>query len=398
MRITRRRFLEGMGAAAATLSLRCNRDPVFDLASSIKPAQTALKHVIVLMMENRSFDHLLGWLPGADGQQAGLTYYDRNGLPHGTHALAPDYQGCGHIDPDHTYEGGRIEYNNGACDGWLLANNDDYCLGYYTASDLSFLSRAAPYWTTFDRYFAAIMAETYPNRFYQHCGVTDRLDGSTAPSTLPTIWDRLAERQLDGRYYFSDAPFLQFWGDKYLPIMRSVAQFFADCQSGDLPQVAFVDPRFTGEEQGITNDDHPFADIRAGEYFMSQVYRAVIHSPAWRHTALIINFDEWGGFFDHVPPSTAPDVDPAFELRGFRAPCVLISPFARRSYISSNVYDHTSILRMIEWRWGLRPLSVRDAQAANLAAELDFTSADLGAPDFDAPVVLAGSPCPLVIP
>jgi phospholipase C len=242
------------------------------------------------------------------------------------------------------------------------------------------------------------MAETNPNRFYQHCGVTDRLHSEIYPSTLPTIWDRLAERELDGRYYFSDVPFLNFWGDRYAGIMRSVGQFFLDCQSGDLPHVAFVDPRFAGEHQGISNDDHPFADIRAGEYFMSQVYRAVIHSPAWRHTALIINFDEWGGFFEHVPPSTAPDIDPALALRGFRVPCVLISPFARRAYISSNVYDHTSILRLIEWRWGLRPLSVRDAQAANLADELDFANADLAAPDFDAPVVLAGAPCPLIIP
>ncbi|MDB4980732.1 MAG: alkaline phosphatase family protein, partial [Myxococcales bacterium] len=91
------------------------------------PARSGIEHVVVVMMENRSFDHLLGWAPGADGKQAGLTYADVTGQPHSTHALAPDFQGCGHADPDHSYQGGRVEYDGGACDGWLRAGaNDDF--------------------------------------------------------------------------------------------------------------------------------------------------------------------------------------------------------------------------------------------------------------------------------
>lgn len=84
------------------------------------------------MMENRSFDHFLGWLPGADGMQAGLSYPDRAGVLQATYPPAPDYQGCGHPNPDHSYEGARVEYDNGACDGWLRAgSNDRYVIGYY---------------------------------------------------------------------------------------------------------------------------------------------------------------------------------------------------------------------------------------------------------------------------
>src|SRR6185295_7385172 len=96
------------------------------------PDTSGIDHIVVVMMENRSFDHFLGWLEGADGRQRGLVYLDSSGAPHATHRLAPDFQGCGFRDPDHSYAGGRIEYNSGACDGWLRANNDEYAIGYYT--------------------------------------------------------------------------------------------------------------------------------------------------------------------------------------------------------------------------------------------------------------------------
>src|SRR5581483_6489305 len=252
---------------------------------------------------NRSFDHLLGWVDGADGRQAGLKFPDRSGQPQMTHPLAPDFQGCTHPDPDHSYQGGRVEYDGGACDGWLRAGmNDDFATGFYRKRDLSFLGRAVPQWTTMDRYFAAIMAETYPNRIYQHAAQTDRLTNTMDVSTLPTIWDRLAEKQVEARYYYSDVPFLALWGTKYLPISRPLAAFLADAQAGTLPAVAFVDPRFIEESSGTSGDDHPHADIRNGEAFLNLVYAAVTRGPAWDHTVLVINFDEWGGFFDHVPP------------------------------------------------------------------------------------------------
>ena len=249
--------------------------------------------------------------------------------------------------------------------------NDSYCIGYYTRRDLPFLGKAAPDWTVCNRYFAAILGPTYPNRIYQHAAVTDRLDDSLLSSSLPTIWDRLADAGIDGRYYHSDTSFLDLWGLKYSSIQNPYSRFIADCASGDLPAVAFVDPPLSGESAGTSSDDHPHGDLRAGEWWLYQTYHAVATSPAWRNTVLIINFDEWGGFFDHVVPPPAPDVDPAYELRGFRVPCLIVSPFSAPGIVH-DVYDHTSILKMIEWRWNLPALSVRDAAANNLAQALDF--------------------------
>jgi len=169
-----------------------------------------IRHVVVLMMENRSFDHFLGWVPGADGKQAGLAYPDAVGGLHSTHELAPDFQGCLFRDPDHSYSGGRIEYDDGRNDGWLRAS-DEYSIGYYTQPDLAFLGKAVPQWTTFDRYHPSILSETFPNRIYQHAGQTDRISNTFEPSALPTVWDRLAQKGLRGRYYYSDLPFLALW-------------------------------------------------------------------------------------------------------------------------------------------------------------------------------------------
>lgn len=346
------------------------------------------------MMENRSFDHFLGWLPGAAGKQAGLTYVDRYGASHNTHHLT-DYASCAFNDPDHSYEGGRIELNGGRCDGWLKAGeNDALAIGYYTQPDLAFLGRAAPSWTVCDQYFSAVMAETYPNRFYQHAGQTDRLHNSTVTSTLPTIWDRLSAAGVTGRYYFSDIPFLALWGTKYLPISQPFAAFLADAAAGQLPAVSYIDPRFEDEGSGSSGDDHPKADIRAGEQFLNQVYTAVTTSPNWQNTILVINFDEWGGFYDHVAPAKAPDVSPDTALRGFRVPAIVISPRARRGYVAHNTYDHTSILKMIEWRWGLPSLTPRDSAARNLAEVLNFSTApNLRAPRFTVPPFVA-TVCP----
>jgi phospholipase C len=386
--LTRRSFVAASASSLALLSLR-GRARASGLPA---PQDSGIRHVVVVMMENRSFDHLLGWLPGADGAQAGLVYRDAAGASHATYPLAPDYQGCGHPEPDHSYEGGRVEYDDGACDGWLLAN-DAYSIGYYTGADLPFLGRAAPDWTVCDRYFAPIMAPTYPNRLYTHCGVTDRIDDALAGSSLPTIWDRLAAAGLQGRYYFSDLPFLALWGTRYASIMRPYLGFLFDCVFGTLPHVAFVDPPFLGASNGRASDDEPFGDVRAGDAFLAQTYNAIRSSPAWRDTVLVITFDEWGGFYDHVPPEEAPDADPRFALRGFRVPCLVISPWARRGYVASDVYDHTSILRLIEWRWNLAPLSVRDASANNLADVLDFSRRRLAAPAYEvAPVVSARCP------
>jgi len=393
---TRREFFARLAIGAGAGLLGCSSST--DIPGPPTPADSGLDHIVVVTMENRSFDHLLGWLPAAEARQAGLSYLNRDGLSRQTHHLE-DFQGCAFVDPSHSFAGGRTAYNNGLCDGWLRAeNNDEYAIGYYEAADLAFFGQAAPQWTVLDRYFAPFLGPTYPNRLIMQAGQTDRIENTLVASTLPTIWDKLGAAGLTGLNYGSSFVSATLFGTRYTSLIRPITSFIADAAAGTLPSVALVDPDFSAD---VSDSYHPPGDIRDGEAFLSRIYHAVTTSPAWRKTLLIITFDEWGGFFDHVPPPAAPipsgerDVGNVDGLRGFRVPTLLISPFAARRRTSSVVYDHASILGLIEWRWGLQPLSVRDAGANNLAAELDFSAPLLTAPVIDVPAGPYGATCPV---
>jgi phospholipase C len=391
--ISRRRVLAA-AAAAAVGAGPLARAALAAPAKLPHPERSGLDHVVVVMMENRSFDHVMGWLPGADGKQAGLAYVDASGAAHSTFPLAPDFQGCAYADPAHSYDGARVEWNGGACDGWLRAN-DRYSIGYYRQQDLPFLGKAAPAFTACDRFFASYLGPTFPNRFYSLSAATDRDDDGYSRVDLPTIFDRFAAKSIPAAYYYGSFAFLLLY-QRYQAISHPYSRFFAQCKTGKLPAFSYIDPNWTFHDSGPSsgsdgNDDHPHADIRAGEYFLSTIYNAITRSPAWPRTLLAITFDEWGGFFDHVSPSVAPGDN---VQRGFRVPCLLISPFARRGHVAHGVYDHTSILKMVEWRWGLAPLTARDAAAANLAGALDFSHPILHAPRIGAPRVVTGAACP----
>jgi phospholipase C len=384
--LTRRQLITsaaGLGVAAALgperfTSLAATLSPYPGLP---KPGASGLDHIVVVCMENRSFDHYLGWLPGADGRQKDLSYKDSSGKSHRTHHLT-NRNGCGFNDPDHSYEGGRVQFNHGRLDGFRKGDNDDFALGYYTEADLPFYGPLLKHATTYDRYFCSILAPTYPNRFYTHSAATDRRTNASDTSSLPTIWDRLGDAGVPARYYFSDLPFLALWGEKYLPLASPIERFFADAAAGQLPSYSYLDPFFLGEDQGGSNDDHPHADIHRGQAFLSLVAQAITTSPQWSRTALVITYDEWGGFFDHVKPprlpddhDTGPNGKDDHAQAGFRVPTIVLSPFARPGYVGHQVYDHSSILRMVEWRWGLKPMTKRDRAARNLAESFDFSKA-----------------------
>jgi phospholipase C len=238
------------------------------------------------------------------------------------------------------------------------------------------------------------MGPTFPNRLYLWGAQTDRTSNTFSFTSVPTIFDRLAKAGISRRYYYSDVPFSALWGLKYLGVSKSIDTFLSDAATGRLPAVSYVEPAlFLEAVDGLSNDYHPHGDIRNGEAFLNQVYTAVTTSPNWARTALVITFDEWGGFFDHVAPTTAPDTNPASTgLRGFRIPTLVISPLARRNTVAHGLYDHTSILKMIEWRFGLAPLTPRDAAANNLAEVLAFGTPNLSAPQYQVPFVVA-PPC-----
>ncbi len=423
---SRRQVIKGMAAGGALAITGCGDgdlpqpgaptsggDPLSggSLPPLPKPEDSGIDHIVVVMMENRSYDHYLGWVPGGDGRQDGLQFPDKNGDLQSTFRLSQDpaygYQGCGKADPDHSYAGGRVEYNNGGMDAWLLTDGteigDRFPIGYYTAEDLPFNAGVAANWTVCDRYFCSILSQTFPNRFYMHCGQTDRNDNGFALSSMPTIWDRMQAAGRSVNFYFSDLPFIGLLGPQYGTISKEFVQFQLDAALGNLPNLCFVDPSFgalLGEVGGFSSDDHPRADVRAGQSFLNQVYEALRTSPQWENTLLIVNYDEWGGFYDHVVPPLAP-VSP-LELAatgndgrlGFRVPGYLIGPRARKAHVSHLQFDHCSVLNFIAWRFGLEPLGVRGQSSLNIAHALDFSSPlRTDTPKFNVPFVPAGLPC-----
>jgi phospholipase C len=363
------------------------------------PAASGIEHIVAVTMENRSFDHFFGWMSYADGQQAGLTYPDSSGALHATHSLSGDNTGCPGADPDHSWSGARIEYNGGAMNGFLLdTSNDTYCIGYYGAGDIPFYAALAQNYTTCNRYFPSILGPTFSNRMFIHAAQTDRLTDSADLTSLPTIWDSLANAGVSHAYYFNNVPYLALWGIKYLGITRTYDQFKDDAANGTLPAVSFLDPRYTILDDGTGNDDHPHADIREGDRFLYDVFQAVSKGPGWSSTVLVINFDEWGGFFEHVPPPRAqaansvdPDIVDGKTLLGMRVPVVIASPWSAGSAasptVNSLIFDHTSVLKLIEWRWGLAPLTPRDASSDvnNLAYALDFNNPQTAVPALPKP-------------
>ncbi len=374
---------------------------------AIRPQDSGIEHVILVTMENRSFDHFLGWLPRAEGIPAGLSFKDASGAVHPVYALSGDYTGCGHSVPDNSYgTPNNTAYDGGKMDGFLrVPGNDIYSIGYYGEHDLPFLAALAQAYTTCDHWFAPIQAETFPNRMFLLAAQTDRLSNTLSLSGLPTIFDSLSKAGVSHRYYFGNIPFLALWGLKYLSSSSTFDSFLSDAASGNLPAVSIVDPKFTELDDGLGNDDHPHSDIRNGDAFLSQVFHAVAGGPKWSSTVLIVTFDEWGGFFDHVAPPRviAPNnVDTNLvngeALLGFRVPAIIASPFTRgANKVDSTVYDHTAILKLIEWRWSLAPLTLRDASPAigNPVANFNFSSRDTSIPPLPQAHAVPGLPCVL---
>jgi phospholipase C len=414
--MNRRQFsrgvLAGMGAFTASTACR-TRVPTYQTPApgpipnpiDVRPQDSGIEHIIVVVIENRSFDHFLGWLKGADGIPRNLQYEDASGTPHRVYSLGGDYTGCGHRVPDMSYGTPNVTaYNNGKMDGFLrVPGNDIYSIGYYGAKELPFLASLAQTYTTCDHWFASILAETFPNRMFLWAAQTDRLSNTLSLSGLPTIFDRLSKARVSHRYYFGNIPFLALWGLKYVSVSATFDDFLSDAQSGNLPAVAFVDPKFTEFDDGLGNDDHPHSDVRNGDAFLSRVFHAVAKGPKWPNTVMVITFDEWGGFFDHVAPPRviAPNnldsnVVNGKALLGFRVPTVIASPFTRaNNQIDSTVYDHTAVLKLIEWRWGLPPLTLRDASSeiGNPVAKFNFSSPNASVPALPEPASVPAVPC-----
>jgi phospholipase C len=413
---TRRDFLKRTAVSAglaASMGLVLDPDVVVAEAARRQrrvklpsPRNLPIDTFVVLMMENRSFDHYLGWLPGADGRQAGLQFTDPQGQRIFTHRLHFT-QSCSFTDPDHSWDGGRTELDGGRMDGFLRAGSDAFSIGYYEEADVPFTPHAAKAFTTFDRFFCSLLGPTYPNREYMHAaqsyGMTDNsLPVSSKGLGFPdtTIFNALTQAGVSNRYFYTDLPISALWGKAGLARSGQVQEYYERAAAGTLPGLSFVDPAFQGESQGTSGDEHPLADIRVGQTFVADVVHAFMSSPQFKRGALFMIYDEWGGFFDHVVPPRVPDLRQSRDLTkdfgqmGFRIPAVLVSPYARRGHVDHSIYGFESILKMIRYRYGLPPLTPRDLYANNIAAAFDFESKpDYTIPNLPTPPEVIVSAC-----
>jgi phospholipase C len=413
---TRRDFLQRTAVTAglaAGLGLVLDPDTVIAEAARRQrrvkipaPRNLPIDTFVVLMMENRSFDHYLGWLPGADGRQAGLQFTDKHGTVHATHRLIDVFQGCGFLDPDHSWDGGRTELDGGRMDGFLRADSDVCSIGYYTEQDVPFTPHMAKAFTAFDRFFCSLLSSTYPNREYMHAAQSYGMVDNSLPTSQggfpdTTIFAALSKAGVSNRYFYSDLPFSALWGEAGLARSSQVQQYYEQAAAGTLPALSFVDPSFQGEDQGTSGDEHPHGDIRVGQAFVADIVHAFMESPQWSRGALFVVYDEWGGFFDHVVPPRVPDLRSSRDLSkdfgqmGFRIPAVLVSPYARRGHVDHSIYGFESILKMIRYRYGLPPLTPRDLYANNIAYAFDWESKpQLEPPQLPTPPAVISSACP----
>ena len=364
-------------------------------------SQIPVDHIVVLMQENRSEDHYFGQLH-RQGQARAVREPKNASNPDPTNPTGPPIkafrqtQVCEVADLDNSWNGTHREWNHGAMDGFTAANvvpadpNGRRTMGYYDKRILPFYYKLYSRFPIGDHYFASVLTQTYPNRFYLLAGTSfghirnDFPNFGAGEYTQRTIFNLLDEAQppVTWKIYHSGLPFAFLFG--YVRTRGAnlvpVQQFFNDAQAGTLPQVSFVDPIFVGHPN-VENDEHPPSNVQVGQKFASRIVKAILKSPLWNSSALFLIYDEHGGFYDHVPPppACAPDATPPmlqtgdepglFDNYGIRVPVVVVSAFSRREFVSHKVYDHTSVLRFIETRYDLPALTARDANADPM---LDF--------------------------
>jgi phospholipase C len=433
-------------AAAAKVAVPAGQDPgprgggslpFPSLAAGTANEAMPFDHIVVVMMENHSFDNLLGDLSRTRGYIDGLTF-DGAGAPvNANPGLRPGDPEVRAFALKDTKQGKNVtqswqatheQIDGGKMDGFVkTAKGADDPMGYYTSEVLPFAYSLASQFTVANCWFCSAAAPTYPNRRFLLAGTA--FGGTTTnpkalldpPPEQGTIFDRLSEHGVSWADYFTDIPMTLTIPSifvKYADHHHQREKFFQDCKSGTLPAVSFVDPGMgvlsslaasIGGLPGFVKDallllgvDEKLLepsqtqedpdDMYYGEIWAYEVVEAVLKSPAWSRTLLIYTYDEHGGYYDHVPPPAAipPDGIPAqlegggtgaYDMYGPRVPAVIVSPYSRPQGASSTIYDHTSVLATIEHKWNLPALTRRDANAATVMDCLDLSKPSLLKPD-----------------
>jgi phospholipase C len=343
-----------------------------------------IRHILVVMKENRSFDHLFGDLatlvPDVEGIPADFTNPDRRGQ-----SVAPFHLTNTCVrDLAHGWWPMHQQIDGGKMDGYVLSaaastgTDGHFAMGYYTESDLPFYYFLASTFAIADHYFPSVRSATFPNRDYLLLGTSDKVretQFSVWPDpTLPTIFDRLDAAGVSWGVYADQHPLERALDNpahdwSKLNPWHPVRQLFDELAAGTLPQVVFVDGADNVE------DEHPHANVRSGEHWTYRLYQALRNGPDWLSSVMLFTYDEAGGFFDHVPPPNtcvARPQDSAFFELGTRVPLIVVSPWARRHYVSKSQKEHTSMTRFIETVFNLPALTARDANSDALLDMFDF--------------------------
>lgn len=354
--------------------------------SSAERAKIPIQHIVVMMKENRSFDHVLGGLkalqPEADVADTTFANSDAKDASVTFFHLSTT---CVGYDPDHQWDAMHKQVADGGMSGFVQSaaastgGDGSFVMGHYEQADLPFDYFLASTYSLADRYFPSVRSGTFPNRDYLLLGTSDGVTSTqylTWPSpSLPTIFDELNAAKVTWAVYGDDHPLeetldnpVHDWSklNTWYPVSKLLVDFAKDT----LPSVVFVD----GTENA--QDEHPTADLQIGEAWTKQIYDAAIASKAWNSTVLFLTYDEAGGFADHVRPSNQacvarPQDSQFFEL-GTRVPLIAISPWARRHFVSHVQKEHTSITRFIESVFDLPALTARDANSDGLLDMFDF--------------------------
>jgi phospholipase C len=425
------------GAAAAAHVRRPD-----SLPDPTRPAGTPTEalpfdHVVIVMMENHSFDNLLGALARSGQPRAKGLHFNARGVAQNTNpgpagpvrsfAFGSTAQGA---DVSQSWNATHQQIDGGRMDGFVRSVEAEQPMGYWTEDVLPFAYSLARTFTIANRWFCSAPCQTYPNRRFLMAGTAYGDIATTTESLLDppppngTIWDRLAQYGISWRNYFTDLPSVGIIGstvEKYPQNLTSIAQFFVDCAAGALPSVSLVDPEFgvAGEVGGPLSKLPALApiaeklnttggseedpqDLSYGEYWAYKVVKAVLESPAWPRTLLIYTYDEHGGYYDHVappaaiapdaiPPALGPgDVPGGYDIYGPRVPAVVVSPYSKPNGVSNVIHDHTSFLATVEAKWNLPALTYRDANAKTVVDFLDLAPA----PALLAPPSLTEPPPP----
>ena len=321
------------------------------------PSSFPIQHIIVCCQENHSFDSYFGsysGLPAGYGIPAGFTQPDGKG---GT--VAPVHFAnltTNNVDPGHSWTDIHAEWDNGAMDGFYTTNSTT-AMGYYEAADLPYYYSLLPQYALCANYFCGMLTETYPNRLVLYSGTSGgHTNNSIRNGTLtyPCVLDLLSSGGITFKNYnfncpdnYSTLALFAKWatGGPNNELNQPMAQFFTDCTSDALAQVSFI-------TEAPPYDEHPPANVQTGMQMIESIVAAVQKSAAWSSTAILITYDEAGGFFDHIAPRQLDAYGP-----GIRVPMIIVSPFAKPGYVDTTFSDHGSVLKFVEKVFGLPTLA-----------------------------------------